>query len=80
MKKTELITVPTFTFNQGDQFIDSEFERPISVDFYDGSIVLRQDKENDIQNQILIHPKYFNDLLREIKRHKKDADFFLGIR
>lgn len=79
-KQTQLISVPTFTFNQGDQFIDTEFERPISVDFYNGSITLRQDGDYDVQEQILIHPKFFDALVKEIKKHKVEADKLLEMK
>lgn len=39
---TELITVPTFVFSQG-KLGDVDFETPIHVDYYNGTIVLRQD-------------------------------------
>lgn len=55
---SKLITVPTFTFNQGDFGLESEAEKSISVDFYNGCIVLRQDGEFVQQEEILIHPKY----------------------
>lgn len=72
-KQTKLISVPTFTFNQGNLFSDIESERPISVDFYNGSIVLRQDGDYDEQEQILIHPKFFDALVKEIRKHKISA-------
>lgn len=77
---TELITVPTFTFNQGDIFQDAETERPISVDFYKDSIVLRQDGNFDQQEQILIHSKYLDALFKAIKKHKMEADEYLKTR
>lgn len=77
---TKLITTPTFTFNQGDQFYDSEFERPISVDFYNGNITLRQDREYEQQEEILIHPKYLDALFKAIKKHKVEADKILEMR
>ena len=75
--KTKLIKVPTFTFNQGDPMSDSEFEKPISVDFYNGCICLRQDGDFDTQEEILISPKYFDALVKEIKRHKPEAELIL---
>jgi hypothetical protein len=68
-KQTNLISVPTFTFNQGDLFIDTETERPISIDFYNGCITLRQDGEYDQQEQILIHPKFFEALFKAIRKN-----------
>lgn len=41
MKTTELITVPTFTFNQGE-FGETDWEKPIQVSFYNGQIELRK--------------------------------------
>lgn len=77
----ELITVPTFTFKQGD-FIkgDSIVEQPLSVDFYDGSICIRQDGEYDVPEQIIIHPEYIAAFFKEVLKHKKYADEFLAMR
>lgn len=77
-KKTKLITVPTFTFNQGDILLDSESEKPISVDFYKGCITLRQDGNYAEQEQIMIHPKYLDALFTAIKKYKAEAEWFLG--
>jgi hypothetical protein len=79
-KETKLISVPTFTFNQGDIYGDADWERPINVDFYNGSIVLRQDGEYDIQEEILIHPKYLDAIFRAIKKHKIEAEKLLEMR
>ncbi|WP_315823028.1 hypothetical protein [Paraflavitalea speifideaquila] len=71
----ELIIVPTFTFEQGDVFSgDHKVERPICVEYYNGTIVLNQG-ENGCVN---ILPEYFDKLVREIKRHKKDAEWALN--
>lgn len=72
--ESQLITVPTFTFNQGDMFEDGEFERPVSVDFYNGCICLRQDGDYPIQETIKIHPAFFEKLVKAIRRHKVEAD------
>lgn len=75
--KTELITVPTFVFSQGE-LGDDTYETPIHVDFYNGSIVLRQDGNYAAQEKITIHPDFVEALFREIKRHKKDAEHLLN--
>lgn len=72
----ELITVPTFTFNQG-KLGDTEFEKPISVDFYNGSICLRQDGEYDVQENIILHPDFVEKLFKEIKKHLPQAKAML---
>lgn len=69
---SELITVPTFCFNQG-KIGDMNFDSAIHVDFYNGSIVLRQDGEYDQQEQIRICPEYLIGLFREIKKHLPEA-------
>ena len=75
---SKLITVPTFTFNQGGIFnSDNEVERPISVDFYNGAICIRQDGEYDVQEEIIIHPKFVAAFFKEVLKHKKEADSFL---
>lgn len=74
--KTELITVPTFVFPQG-KLGDEDYERPIHVDYYNGSICLRQDGELDQQEIIHLLPDQVDALFREIKRHKKNAEAML---
>lgn len=70
----ELITCPTFEFKQGDIFsgVDNA-EKSIHVDFYNGSIQLRQDGEYDQQEKILILPENLDKLFKEIKKHLPDA-------
>lgn len=69
-----LITVPTITVNQGDPFNQEELsEKPVHVDFYDGSIVLRQDGDYKQQEEILISPKYFEAIFKEIRKHLPKA-------
>lgn len=75
-----LITVPTFTFNQGDMFTDDQFERPVNVDYYENCIEIRQDGEYKQQQSIKIHPKYVKDLFRQIVKHQKEAEEVLNLR
>lgn len=76
--KTELITVPTFEFKQGDIFSGTDnAEKPINVDFYNGSICLRQDGGYEKQETINILPEYVDALFRAIKKHRKEAEFFI---
>ena len=78
---TDLISVPTFTFYQGDVFnSDIDLERPISIDFYNGSIVLRQEGEFDIPETINIHPAYFERLVKAIRKFKPEAEKLLQIK
>jgi hypothetical protein len=78
MKEPQLITVPTFTFNQGDVFdMDGTAEKPIHVDFYDGVICLRQDGNYDQQEEIIISPKYLAALFKAIMKHKPEAERML---
>ncbi len=79
-KETKLITVPTFTFNQGDIYVDAENERPIYVDFYNGTICLRQDGEYDVQESINIHPKFFEALVKAIRKHQSEAKEILKMK
>ena len=74
----ELITVPTFTFNQGKANDGDYEENPISVDFYNGSIILRQDGSFDQQEKIVIHPKYLDALFKEIKKHRPEAEHMVS--
>lgn len=73
---TELITVPTFTFNQGDIFNQEiPSERPIQVLYYDGTIALRQESsEFESDNEILIEPTFLDALFKAIKKHQKEAN------
>lgn len=74
--KTELITVPTFVFPQG-KIGDDNFERPIYVDYYNSTITLRQDGEFEQQEKIQLLPEHVDALFKEIKRHQKDAEYWL---
>jgi hypothetical protein len=74
----ELITVPTFTFNQGDIINgDVDVEVPISVDYYNGCICLRQDGDYDKQEEIKIHPKHVKAFFKEVLKHLPDAEYHL---
>ena len=64
----ELITVPTFNFTQGEVG-DLNWEQPISVRYYNGSIELEQ-----CENSILIPDEHFEAFVKEIRKHKKQAD------
>lgn len=65
----DLITVPTFTFKQGD-FYDEGFERPIQVLYLNsGSIIgLKQDDQT-----ILVKVELLNKLVRAIKANLPEA-------
>lgn len=70
----ELITVPTFTFNQGDIFSgEGNAERPIHVDFYSNGIALRQDGEYEHQDNIHIGYEFLEPFFKEIKKHLPEA-------
>lgn len=71
---SELITVPTFTFEQGRMLEDVDVEYPISVDYYNGTICLRQEHAGEIK----ICPKYLDSLFKEIRKHQKAANFHLN--
>lgn len=73
----DLMTVPTFVFNQGDVFDENGAERPIHVDYYNGSICLRQ-YDGDVKEEIIISEDYLHSLFKEIKKHLPDAQHFLN--
>lgn len=73
----ELISVPTFIFNQGEIFQDETCEKPIHVDYYNGTIVLRQDGEFKQQEEIKISPIFLEKLFKEIKKHQPNAEKLL---
>lgn len=78
---SELITVPTFTFNQGSLFNgDTDVERPIHVDYYNGTITLRQEGEFTQEETINIHPKFLDALFKEIKKHLPNANKMLDLK
>jgi hypothetical protein len=75
---SQLKTVPTFTFKQGDIFkMDSSVERPITVNYYNGSIELEQDGEYDAPEIIQIHPEYIKAFFKEVLKHIPEAEQWL---
>lgn len=64
-KMAHLITVPTFTFHQGDDY-------PLTVSYYNDSIELFQGNES-----IAINPNFVKDLFKEITKHQKKAEEWL---
>lgn len=77
----KLITVPTFTFYQSDLlYQEINAEKPIHVDYYNGTIVLRQEGQFTAQNEILISPDHMNFLFKEIKKHLKEATEILNMK
>lgn len=74
----ELITVPTFTYNQGTHNKNDFEESPITVSFYNGSINLTQEGEFDIRESINISPKHLDKLFKEIKKHLPEAESWLN--
>ena len=74
---TELVTVPNFTFNQGDPFSGDgslSVERPIEVRFYNGSIELVQQGNYPQQpEKILISTEYLKELFNEISAHLPES-------
>lgn len=73
---TQLISVPTFVFPQG-KLGDDDYEVPIHVDYYNGTIVLRQEGEYEQPEEIKLSPKMVEKLFKEIKRHRSDAEVLL---
>lgn len=75
----ELITVPTFTYNQGSVYKgDENTERPITVNYYNGSIELQQEGEYDQPESIIIQPDHIDKLFKEIKKHLPEATLKLN--
>lgn len=66
----QLITVPTFTFEQGDPWEqEPDSERPIQVLYYDNCISLEQNGES-----VLISPAHFENLFKAIRKHLPEAN------
>jgi hypothetical protein len=74
---SELTSVPMFVFYQGTPG-NNNWERPIEVRFYNGSIELSQQGEYTQSERISIHSDFVVALLKEIKKHLPDANFFLN--
>jgi len=70
--KTELTTVPSFIFPNGD-------EQPLFVAYYNGSIEITQSHygEDEMQS-IQLSPDFVKDLLKEILRHRPEAEKLLN--
>lgn len=68
----DLTTVPMFVFYQG-QPGDVDYERPIEVKYYNGSIELAQEGEFPVQERVSIHPAHVKALLKEIQKHLPEA-------
>lgn len=66
----ELLTVPTFIFHQENE--DGNYEYPIRVSYYNGSIEISQR-----DNSILIAPEFIKQLFREISKHQPNAEAWL---
>lgn len=76
---SELITVPTFTFKQGELF-DTDVEQPLHVDYFNGSIQIRQDGGYDQQESINISSKHIKAFFKEVLKHLPDAEHYLKTR
>lgn len=75
--KTELTTVPTFNFPQGDPFMQEvSSEHPITVRYFNDEVIeLEQEGRT-----VVISARFLNGLFREIKRHLPEATKHLGRR
>jgi len=67
---SELITVPTFVFDQENEDVN---EYPIRVSYYNGSIELAQR-----DNAIILHPEFVKQLFKEIIKHQPNAEAWLA--
>jgi hypothetical protein len=70
--KAELDIAPSFTYEQD---FEGDFERPVTVVYWNGSIELKQSG-----NSILLQTGSVKELFREIERHKPEAFRKLGIK
>lgn len=74
---SELITVPTFTFQQGKNSDGTFAENPIQVSFYNGTINLSQEGQFMENDSINISTAHFEKLFKEIKKHYPEAKSYL---
>lgn len=70
---SKLITIPNFTFTQGDPFdLEEGTEYPIEVQYYRDSICLVQNG-----NEILISGSHYKKLFKEAAKHYEEAQAFI---
>lgn len=77
---TKLITVPTFTFNQGNPYTDEASELPLHVDFYQGCICIRQEGEYRQQEEIKVHPQFIKAFFKEVLKQLPEAESMLAMK
>lgn len=73
MNKTELITVPTFIFNQGELLTDNDSEFPIQVTYWNDGEMVELKTLNYTNESIIIRTKDLKSLFKEIERHLSEA-------
>lgn len=70
-----LVTVPTFTFYQGDLTSGIDAEHPIRVEYWNGAISLVQSRNGgETEEEVIISPAYLWALFKEIKKHQPEAE------
>lgn len=70
-KETQLITVPSFVFDNGTEI-------PIQVNYYNGSIELRQAGNFDTPETIMLDPSEVKSLIKAIIKHQPEANEWLN--
>lgn len=65
-KETQLITVPSFIFDNGTEI-------PVQVNYYNGSIELVQTGDFDTPDRIVLDPDTIKDLIKAIIKHQPEA-------
>lgn len=71
--KTELTTVPTFIFYQGQLMADTDAEFPIQVTFWDEGDSVELKMLDDSGREITLSTKHMKRLFKEIERHLPEA-------
>lgn len=74
---SDLTTVPTFTYRQGKHSDDSFKENPIQVEFYNGTIGLRQEGCYEQDECININHDHVKGLFKAILKHMPEAQYWL---
>lgn len=70
----ELITVPSTLFYQGNPDWCGESENPIQINFYNGTVELKQGN-----NSVIIADEEIDKLLKVIKKNRVEADKYLNM-
>lgn len=67
---SQLITVPTFYFEQGEIFEEDGAEFPLLVSYYSNGVIQLSQRGNEV----IIGKKHFESLVKQIRKHLPEAE------